>query len=173
MRESRRTIAGLRLSIALIASAVVVGAVVVVWWAGSWERGASPTNAESSASEPTTVLTAPSAAATLAEIAQITEDFSRNAAMYRLAEGATRQQVEDWLADVETLPPSPHRYDVARVLYIRFAVLAPEAALEHALAAGATKPVWLEAVFRTWAQLDLRPLPIHTAVKCTWHRSGC
>lgn len=153
MRESRRTIAGLRLSIALIASAVVVGAVVVVWWAGSWERGASPTSAESSASEPTTVQTAPSAAATLAEIAQITEDFSRNAAMYRLAKGATQEQIEDWLADVETLPPSPHRYDVARVLYIRFAVLAPEAALQHALAS-ARKPVWLEAVFRTWAQLD-------------------
>ena len=89
----------------------------------------------------------------LAEIAEITDDFSRNAAMYRLAEGATREQIEDWLAEVETLPSSPYRYDVARVLYIRFAVLAPEAALEHAQA-GSTKPAWLEAVFRTWAQLD-------------------
>ena len=97
--------------------------------------------------------TAPSAPATLAEIAEISDDFSRNAAMYSLAEGATREQVEDWLAEVEALPPSPHRYDLARVLYIRFAAIDPEAALDHAFQ-GATKPVWLEAIFRTWAQLD-------------------
>ena len=106
--------------------------------------------AQSGASEPVTL---PRAAPSLAEIAEIRDDFSRNAALYRLARGATREQVEAWLAEVETLPPTPHRYDVARVLYIRFAVLAPEAALEHVLA-GAAKPAWLEAVLRTWAQLD-------------------
>ena len=148
-REPRRNIAGLRLSIALVVSAVVV-AVVVVW---RWEPGANPTNSERSASEPTTVQTARSAEATLAEIAEISDDFSRNAAMYRLADGATREQVEEWLAEVEALPPSPHRYDLARVLYIRFAVIDPEAALDHAFQ-GATKPAWLEAIFRTWAQLD-------------------
>lgn len=150
-REPRRNIAGLRLSITLTASAFAVVAAVVVWQARPWEPG--PSNAEMSASEPTAVQTAVSAEATLAEIADITGDFPRNAALYRLARGATRQQVEAWLAEVETLPPSPHRYDVARVLYIRFAVLAPEAALEHALA-GAAKPAWLEAIFRTRAQLD-------------------
>lgn len=139
----------MRLSIALVVSAVVV-AVVVVW---RWEPGANPTNSERSASEPTTVQTARSAEVTLAEIAEISDDFSRNAAMYRLADGATREQVEDWLAEVEALPPSPHRYDLARVLYIRYAVLDPQAAVEHALR-NAAKPVWLAAIFKNWAQLD-------------------
>ena len=94
-----------------------------------------------------------SAEATLAQIAEITEDFSRNAALYRMAKSATREQVEDWLAEVGILPATPHRHDLARVLYIRFAVLDPEAALDHALR-GATNPAWLEAIFRTWAQLD-------------------
>lgn len=150
-REPRRNIAELRLSIGLIVSAVVLVAAVAVWRA--WEPGASPTDFERAASGPATSQTAPSAEASLAEIAEITDDFSRNAAMYRLANGATRQQVEAWLDEVETLPPSPHRYDLARVLYIRFAALDPEAALDHAFRS-ATKPVWLEAIFRTWAQVD-------------------
>ncbi|MCY3839454.1 MAG: hypothetical protein OXH09_12550 [Gammaproteobacteria bacterium] len=151
-REPRRNIAGSRLSIALIAGAVVVVAAVAVWRAS--EPGASSTNFATSASESTAVQTSPSAEATLAEIAVITDDFSRNAATYRLARDATREQVEEWLAQVETLPSTPHRYDVARVLYIRFTIIDPEAALDHALR-GATKPAWLEAIFRTWAQLDL------------------
>lgn len=153
MREPRRNTAGLRLSIALIASAVVVVAALIVWRAGPSEPGATPTNSERPAGEPTTVQTAPSADATLAEIAENNDDFSRNAALYRLADGATQEQVEEWLAEVETLAPSPHRYDVARVLYIRYAVLDPEAAVEHALRKAA-KPAWLDAIFRTWAQLD-------------------
>ena len=98
--------------------------------------------------------TAPSAPATLAEIAEISDDFSRNAAMYRLADGATQEQVEEWLAQVETLPPSPHRYDLARVLYIRFAALDPSAATTHALRSLA-KPYVLTAIFRAWTHEDL------------------
>ncbi|MDE0421170.1 MAG: hypothetical protein OXK76_09860 [Gammaproteobacteria bacterium] len=98
-------------------------------------------------------ITPTSAGPSLAEAAGIRDDFARNAALYRLAHGATREQVEGWLAEVETLPGTPHAYDVARVLYIRFTVLDPQAALDHALR-GATKPVWLAAIFRTWAQLD-------------------
>ena len=142
-----------RLSMVLIVAASVVVAAVVVWRADRPEPGTSRTQSEISAGESTALQTVPSAEATLAEIAEITDDFSRNAAMYRLASGATGQQVEEWLDEVETLPRSPHRYDVARVLYMRFAALDPEAALEHAFE-GATKPVWLEAIFGTWAQVD-------------------
>ncbi|MDE0193202.1 MAG: hypothetical protein OXQ90_17755 [Gammaproteobacteria bacterium] len=139
--------------LALIAGALVVVAGVVGWWWGPSESGISPPGSERSAVEPLAGQTALSAEDTLAEIAEIADDFSRNAAMYRLATGATRQQVEAWLDEVETVPPSPHRYDLARVLYIRFTTLDPEAALEHAFL-GATKPAWLEAIFRTWAQVD-------------------
>ena len=95
----------------------------------------------------------PPTEATLAGIAGIRDDFVRNAALYRLADGATRKQVEHWLEESAALRPSPHRYDIARVLYIRYAVLDPEAALDHALA-GQTKPSWLEAIFETWALFD-------------------
>lgn len=149
----RRNIPRSRLSLALIAGALVAVAGVVVWWWEPSESGISPAGSERSGAEPLTGQTALSAEDTFAEIAEIIDDFSRNAAMYRLATGATRQQVEAWLDEVETLPPSSHRYDLARVLYIRFAALDPEAALDHAFR-GATKPAWLEAIFRTWAQVD-------------------
>lgn len=91
--------------------------------------------------------------ATLADIALIEDDFSRNAALYALIGDATRTDIEEWLGEVDTLPARRHRSDIARVLYIRFAVLDPEAALQHALR-GATKASWLVAIFRTWGQLD-------------------
>ena len=91
--------------------------------------------------------------ATLADIALIEDDFSRNAALYALIGDAPQVRLEEWLAEVDTLPATRHRPDLARVLYIRFAVLDPEAALQHALR-GATRASWLAAIFRTWGQLD-------------------
>ena len=90
---------------------------------------------------------------TLADLASIEDDFSRNAALYAFIGDAPQARVEEWLAEVDTLPATLHRSDVARVLYIRFAVLDPEAALQHALR-GATRASWLAAIFRTWGQLD-------------------
>lgn len=90
---------------------------------------------------------------TLADVASIEDDFSRNAALYALIGDAPRMRVEEWLAQVDTLPATLHRSDVARVLYIRFTVLDPEAALRHALR-GETRASWLAAIFRTWGQLD-------------------
>lgn len=172
-REPKRNVAGLRLSVALIASAILVVSAVVVWRA--WAPGVSPTNFDRSASEPRAVRTAPSVKATLAEIAEITDDFSRNAAVYRLAKGATQERIERWLAEVATLPPTPHRYDIARVLYIRYAVLDPQAAVDHALR-NAAKPVWLAAIFRTWAQLDAdaaiqRASTLHPSAKAVASRT--
>jgi len=89
----------------------------------------------------------------LAGIASITDDFSRNSALYALIGDAPRTRLEEWLAQLDALPATAHRYDLGRVLYIRFAVLDPEAALRHALR-GATKAAWLAAIFRTWGQLD-------------------
>ena len=150
-RQSRRAVSGVRL--ALLVAALVAAAIAVVWMAGPWATETPSTDPERPPPEPTAVGSVPSAAATLAGIAAIREDFIRNAALYRLVDGATREQVEAWLAELETLPSTPHRYDIARVLYIRFAVLDPEAAVDHALL-GATKPVWLEAIFRTWGEFD-------------------
>ncbi|MYD96487.1 MAG: hypothetical protein F4X98_03750 [Gammaproteobacteria bacterium] len=149
-RESKRAVPRVRLALLV---ALVAVAIAVVWMAVPWGTETRLTDPETPLPEPTAVRSEPTAEATLAGIAAIREDFGRNAALYRLANGATREQIEAWLAELETLPSTPHRYDIARVLYIRFAVLDPEAALDHALQ-GATRPVWLEAIFRTWAQLD-------------------
>lgn len=149
-RESKRAVPRVRLALLV---ALVAFAIAAVWMAVPWETETRLTDPETPLPEPTAVRSEPMAEATLAGIAAIREDFSRNAALYRLADDATREQVEAWLAELKTLPSTRHRYDIARVLYIRFAVLDPEAALDHALQ-GTTKPVWLEAIFRTWGELD-------------------
>lgn len=149
-RESKRAVPRVRLALLV---ALVAVAIAVVWMAVPWGTETGLTDPETPLPEPTAVRSEPMAEATLAGIAAIREDFSRNAALYRLADDATPEQVQAWLAELETLPSTPHRYDIARVLYIRFAVLDPEAALDHALQ-GTTKPVWLEAIFRTWGEFD-------------------
>lgn len=97
---------------------VLVIGLVTVSPVEPWRHDSSKDPAQSGASE---VFTLPRAAPSLPEIARIRDDFSRNAALYRLARGAPRDRVKSWLAEVEALPPSPHRYDLARVLYIHIA----------------------------------------------------
>ena len=151
---------------------VLVIGLVTVSPVDPWRDDSSKDPAQSGASD---TVTLPRAAPSLAEIARIRDDFSRNAALYRLAKGATRDRVEAWLAEVETLPASPHRYDLARVLYIRYAVIDPQAAVDHALR-HAAKPAWLAAIFRTWAQLDAdaaieRASKLHPSAKAVASRT--
>lgn len=135
---------------------VALGLVLVVAWLVVAPPGLRPIDEEPAETAVPVAVPLPvleSGIATLADIALIEDDFSRNAALYALIGDATRTRIEEWLAEVETLPASLHRSDVARVLYIRFTVLDPEAALQHALR-GATRASWLAAIFRTWGQLD-------------------
>lgn len=90
----------------------------------------------------------------LAEVAALDDDFERNAALYELLADAGVAEIEELLAEVEALDPAPHRPDLARVPYIRFAVLDPEAAVDH-LIARTYKSTWVRAVFRAWAHADL------------------
>ena len=135
---------------------VAVGLVLVVAWLVVDLPGLRPIDEEPAetavpVAQPLPVVE--SGIATLADIALIEDDFSRNAALYALIGDAPQARVEEWLAEVDTLPATRHRPDLARVLYIRFAVLDPEAALQHVLR-GATRASWLVAIFRTWGQLD-------------------
>lgn len=153
--KSRRTTLSRRRLIGSTLGLILVAGVVLLWWSGPPEEDGF-SSVPQSAGVPTVsegVPTSPPTDATLARIAGIRDDFVRNAALYRLAYGATTEQIEHWLEELTTLSPSPHRYDVARVLYIRYAVLDPEAAVDHALARQA-RPSWLEAIFETWAQSD-------------------
>ena len=142
----------MRWSIAVVA----VGLVLVVALVVVGPRGLRPINEDPAETAVPVAVPLPvleSGIATLADIASIEDDFSRNASLYALIGDATRMHIEEWLAEVDTLPARRHRSDIARVLYIRFAVLDPEAALQHALR-GATKASWLAAIFRTWGQID-------------------
>ena len=99
---------------------------------------------------------------TLASAATIQDDFERNAALYRLAANADEAQLRRLFAELEQQPPTPHRYDIARVLYIRFVAVDPAAAARHALRR-AGKPSWIGAVFRAWAHVDLEAAVGHAA----------
>ena len=145
----------MRLWLVLVAVGLVFVAAVFVVFPGVLR----PVNEESAgtpAPTPSGIAPLPGlepGSATLADIASIEVDFSRNAALYALIGDGTRARVEEWLGEVATLPATRHRADLARVLYIRFTVLDPEAALQHALR-GATRASWLAAIFRTWGQVD-------------------
>ena len=91
---------------------------------------------------------------TLASLAPTADDFERNALLHAMAANAGEADLRRLLAEVERQPSTPHRYDIARVLYIRFIDLDPANAADHALARAA-KPSWIDAVFRAWAHVDL------------------
>ena len=92
--------------------------------------------------------------ATIAQIAEIVNAFERNAALYEFVADSDRSRIEALLGEVAGLPETPHRDDIARVLYIRYASLDPAAAAAHALH-HRTEPDVLAAVFRAWAHADL------------------
>ena len=90
----------------------------------------------------------------LAEIGPNPHDFQRNTALLALLADTGPGEVEALLVEAEALDPSPHRYDVARVIYTRFAEIDPEAAADHVVAANYHSS-WVAAVFRAWAHTDL------------------
>lgn len=90
----------------------------------------------------------------LASLVPIADDFERNALLHDMAANAGEADLRRLLAELERLPSTPHRYDIARVLYIGFVDVDPTNAADHALARAA-KPSWIDAVFRAWAHVDL------------------
>ena len=104
----------------------------------------------------------PATSGAFARIAAIQDDFERNASLYRLAANADEADLRRLVAELEQLPPTPHRYDIARVLYIRFVAVDPAAAARHALRRQG-KPSWIGAVFRAWAHMDLEAAVGHAA----------
>lgn len=109
------------------------------------------------------------AGTTLVQIAEVANAFERNAALYGFVTDADRGQIEALLAEVGNLPETPQRDDVARVLYIRYASLAPDAAAAHALR-HRTGPDVLTAVFRAWAHTDLDSAVARAAELAMWAR---
>lgn len=111
--------------------------------------------------ERTGVSTAPPPP-TFAEIAADARDFHRNRALHALLADADATRVQALLAEVPTLPATLHRYDIARVLYLRLVSLDPPLAANLVLE-GAAKPSWVHAVFRAWAHVDFDKAVAHAA----------
>lgn len=93
-------------------------------------------------------------AGALASLATVEDDFKRNALLYPLVATADAADLQRLFAELARQPATPHRYDIARVLYIRFVAVDPAAAVHHALHRTG-KPSWINAVFRAWAHVDL------------------
>lgn len=89
---------------------------------------------------------------TLADVAAIPDGFERTREMYRLLAAGDRGSIERLLDRIGDLPPDGR--DVARVAYLRFAALDPEAAVARALSE-AVEPSVVATVFRSWAHRDL------------------
>ena len=96
----------------------------------------------------------PAKTPTLTAIAQLVSDFDRNKALYTHIADADFERLLELLDEVDALPGSPHRYDVARVIYIRMAALDAAATVDHMLGRS-YRTSWLNAVFRAWAHADL------------------
>lgn len=149
-------------SVAFAIGGCILGAAIMASWYAltpsepSLEREpdatvATQTLPEPPSSQPGAVPAPPS----LADIAALADDFERNRALYELVAGTGRAQIEDLLDQTLDLPPSLHRRDIARVLYVRFASIDPGAALEHLLASHPQPRSSLTAIFRVWAHADL------------------
>ncbi|MDE0190746.1 MAG: hypothetical protein OXQ90_05265 [Gammaproteobacteria bacterium] len=141
----------LRQIAALMATGAIASGVIFLWY-----RDADP--APSAASDDVGHRAAQSLKETessLTGVFALADDWERNAALYALLSGTDRAQVETLIAAARALePPVPHRYDIVRVLYMRYASLSPEAAVDHVLASDA-KPSWIGVVFGAWAERNL------------------
>ena len=105
----------------------------------------------------------PAETPTLTEIAGLVSDFDRNKALYTHIADADFGHLLELLDEADALPESPHRYDVARVIYIRMATLDPAATVDHILG-GNYRTSWLDTVFRAWAHADLDAAVTHAAI---------
>ena len=135
------------------AVAVVVLVVVAAWMTPDWRFATTHPESDSETS-PVSVDGGRGTPTKLAEIVAIADDFERNAALYELIAEADRDLIEQTLRAVDDLPAVPHRADVVRVLYVRYAALDPVAAADHVLD-GERKYSWVAEVFRAWARIDL------------------
>ena len=139
----------------LVLGLLLGAAGMAAWQAATTSEDATVQVAESAPTPnpPSAQPRARPATTTLASIAATVDDFERNKALYAFVSRLDQPAVERLLGETRDLPPSLHRNDITRVLYIRFASIAPEAAADHVLGASYRRS-WLVTVFRAWAHAD-------------------
>lgn len=143
---------GIKTTVLTVAAVATVAGVVVTGWL-AWDRRDGPLYPQAESAPASLADEGGTTRMTLAGIAAIPDDFERNASLYEFIAEANRELVEQYLDAAADLPATPHRSDVVRVLYVRYAALDPGAA-DHVLD-GARRHSWIAAVFRVWAQVDL------------------
>ena len=144
----------------IFAVAAVLAAGALLWIGNLSAPAAGPDTPETAAAENRGPTSPPRPS--LADIALEPMDFRRNAALYELLVAADTPRIRALLAEVSTLPASLHRYDISRVIYLRFVSLDPAAAANHLLD-GIAKPSWVRAVYRAWAHMDYAAAVAHAA----------
>ena len=148
-------------SAALAIGGCILGAVIVMSWHAmapteyDREDQANRPGPEQTLPEPPTSEPAEPTPPSLAEVAALGDDSKRNKALYELIAGLGQARVENLLDQTLDLPPSLHRHDIARILYVRLASIDPAAALLHLLGSRRQQHSLLTAVFRAWAHTDL------------------
>ena len=144
----------------IFAVGAVLAAGALLWIGNLSAPDAGPDTPETAAAENRGPTSPPRPS--LADIALEPMDFRRNAALYELLVAADTPRIRALLAEVSTLPASLHRYDISRVIYLRFVSLDPAAAANHLLD-GIAKPSWVRAVYRAWAHTDYAAAVAHAA----------
>ena len=149
-------------SVAFAIGGCILGAAIMASWYAltpsepSLEREPDATIPTQTLPEPPSRQPTPAPAPpSLLEVAALADDFERNHALYVFVAGTGRAQIEEFLEQTLDLPPSLHRNDIVRVLYVRFASIDPGPALEHLLASHRQPRSSLTAIFRVWAHADL------------------
>ncbi|MCY3839061.1 MAG: hypothetical protein OXH09_10535 [Gammaproteobacteria bacterium] len=136
---------------ALLAASAIVGGAIFLWYRDA--DSAPPAALDDVGDGAPASLK--EAASLLARVYPLADDWERNATLYALVAGADRARVETLIAAAKALEPRvPHRYDIVRVLYMRYASVSPEAAVDHVLVSDA-KPSWIGVVFGAWAERNL------------------
>ncbi len=148
--------------VAIALTLTIVGAVLWYLLAGRDTSAPEPPVTHTELETERAETPAPPAMPTLADIAAEARDFHRNNALYELLADADADRVQALLAEAPTLPAALHRYDISRVLYLRFVSLDPPVAVDHLLA-NTAKPSWVNAVFRAWAHVDFDAAVAHAA----------
>ena len=110
--------------LAVVGVTVVLFAVVAAWFFAD-RRGDPAYREPDSVSASSVVAGVRASPTTLPGIATIPDDFERNALLYEFIADADRNLIEQHLATMVDLPANPHRGDVVRVLYVRYAALDP------------------------------------------------
>ena len=95
------------------------------------------------------------APASLRQVLELRDDFSRSAALFSLASTVDAQGLERLLDEAAGISQPSVRTDLTSILYMRYAAIDPEAGVAHILRRGDPGEIhWIASLFNSWALND-------------------